>query len=29
LLPLHLEGAAPGLDRLLEALDGFALLLEG
>jgi hypothetical protein len=29
LLPLHLEGAAPGLDRLLEALDGLALLLEG
>jgi hypothetical protein len=29
LLPLHLEGAAPGLDRLLEAPDGLALLLEG
>jgi hypothetical protein len=29
LLPLHLEGAAPDLDRLLEALDGLALLLEG
>jgi hypothetical protein len=29
LLPLHLEGAAPGLDRLLKALDGLALLLEG
>jgi hypothetical protein len=29
LLPLHLEGAAPGLDCLLEALDGLALLLEG
>jgi hypothetical protein len=29
LLALHLEGAAPGLDRLLEAPDGLALLLEG
>jgi hypothetical protein len=29
LLPLHLGGAAPGLDRLLEAPDGLALLLEG
>jgi hypothetical protein len=29
LLPLHLKGAAPGLDRLLEAPDGLALLLEG
>jgi hypothetical protein len=29
LLSLHLEGAAPGLDRLLEAPDGLALLLEG
>jgi hypothetical protein len=29
LLPLHLEGAAPGLDCLLESLDGLALLLEG
>jgi hypothetical protein len=29
LLPLHLEGAAPGLDRLLKALEGLALLLEG
>jgi hypothetical protein len=29
LLPLHLEGAALGLDRLLEAPDGLALLLEG
>jgi hypothetical protein len=29
LLPLHLEGAAPSLDRLLEALDGLSLLLEG
>jgi hypothetical protein len=29
LLPLHLEGAAPGLNRLLEAPDGLALLLEG
>jgi hypothetical protein len=27
--PLHLEGAAPGLDRLLEAPDGLALLLKG
>jgi hypothetical protein len=29
LLPLHLEGAALGLDRPLEAPDGLALLLEG
>jgi hypothetical protein len=29
LLPIHLEGAAPGLDRLLEAPDGLALLPEG
>jgi hypothetical protein len=29
LLPLHLEGVALGLDRLLEAPDGLALLLEG
>jgi hypothetical protein len=29
LLPLHLEGAALGLDHLLEAPDGLALLLEG
>jgi hypothetical protein len=29
LLPLHLEGAALGLDRQLEALDGLALFLEG
>jgi hypothetical protein len=29
LLPLHLEVAAPGLDRLLKAPDGLALLLEG
>jgi hypothetical protein len=29
LLPLHLEGAALGLDRLLQADDGGALLLEG
>jgi hypothetical protein len=29
LLPLHFEGAALGLDRLLEAPDGLALLLEG
>jgi hypothetical protein len=29
LLPLHLEGAAPGLDRLLKALYGLALLMEG
>jgi hypothetical protein len=29
LLPLHLEGTALGLDRLLEAPDGLALLLEG
>jgi hypothetical protein len=29
LLLLHLEGAAPGLDRLLKALEGLALLLEG
>jgi hypothetical protein len=29
LLPLHLEGAALGLDRLLEAPDGLPLLLEG
>jgi hypothetical protein len=29
LLPLHLEGATPGLDRLLKALEGLALLLEG
>jgi hypothetical protein len=29
LLPLHLEGAALGLDRLLQADDGVALLLEG
>jgi hypothetical protein len=29
LLPLHLEGAAPGLDRLPEAPDGLALLMEG
>jgi hypothetical protein len=25
----HLESAAPGLDRQLEALDGLTLLLEG
>jgi hypothetical protein len=29
LLPLHLEGAALGLDRLLQSDDGVALLLEG
>jgi hypothetical protein len=29
LFPLHLEGAALGLDRLLQADDGVALLLEG
>jgi hypothetical protein len=29
LFPLHLEGAALGLDRLLQANDGVALLLEG
>jgi hypothetical protein len=29
LLPLHLEGAALSLDRLLEAPDGLALLPEG
>jgi hypothetical protein len=29
LLPLHLEGATLGLDRLLEAPDGLTLLLEG
>jgi hypothetical protein len=29
LLPLHLEGAALGLDRLLKAPDGLTLLLEG
>jgi hypothetical protein len=29
LLPLRLEVAARGLDRQLEALDGFALLAEG
>jgi hypothetical protein len=29
LLPLHLEGTAPGLNRPLEAPDGLALLLEG
>jgi hypothetical protein len=29
LLPLHLEGAALGLDRPLKALDGLALLMEG
>jgi hypothetical protein len=29
MLPLHLEGVAPGLDRLLKALEGLALLLEG
>jgi hypothetical protein len=29
LLLLHLEGAAPGLDRLLKALEDLALLLEG
>jgi hypothetical protein len=29
LFPLHLESAALGLDRQLEALDGLALLLEG
>jgi hypothetical protein len=29
LLPLHLEVAAPGLDRPLKAPDGLALLLEG
>jgi hypothetical protein len=29
LLPLHLEGAALGLDRLLKAPDGLALFLEG
>jgi hypothetical protein len=29
LLPLHLEGAALGLNRLLEAVEGLALLLEG
>jgi hypothetical protein len=29
LLPLHLKGATLGLDRLLEAPDGLALLLEG
>jgi hypothetical protein len=28
LLPLHLEGAVLGLDRLLQADDGVALLLE-
>jgi hypothetical protein len=29
LVPLHLEGAALGLDRLLKAVDGVAQLLEG
>jgi hypothetical protein len=29
LLLLHLEGVALGLDRLLQADDGSALLLEG
>jgi hypothetical protein len=29
LFPLHLERAALGLDRLLKAADGLALLLEG
>jgi hypothetical protein len=29
LLPLHLEGAALGLNRLLKAAEGLALLLEG
>jgi hypothetical protein len=29
LFPLHLEGAALSLDRLLKATDGVALLLEG
>jgi hypothetical protein len=29
LFPLHLESAVLGLDRQLETLDGFALLLEG
>jgi hypothetical protein len=29
LLPLHLEGAALGLNRLLKAPEGLALLLEG
>jgi hypothetical protein len=29
LLILHLEGAAPGLDRLLKDVEGLALLLEG
>jgi hypothetical protein len=29
LLLLHLKGAAPGLDRLLKAVEGIALLLEG
>jgi hypothetical protein len=29
LLLLHLEGAVPGLDRLLKAVEGLALLLEG
>jgi hypothetical protein len=29
LLPLHLEGVALGLDRLLKAVEGLALLLEG
>jgi hypothetical protein len=29
LFPLHLESAALGLDRQLEALDGLSLLLEG
>jgi hypothetical protein len=29
LLPLHLEGAAPGLNCLLKAAEGRALLLEG
>jgi hypothetical protein len=29
LFPLHLEGATLGLDRLLKAVDGVALLLEG
>jgi hypothetical protein len=28
LLPLHLEGSALGLDRLLEAPDSLTLLLE-
>jgi hypothetical protein len=29
LLLLHLEGAAPGLNRLLKAAEGLILLLEG